>query len=459
MNTIVTRFAPSPTGYLHIGSARTALFNYLYAKKHNGKFLLRIEDTDKQRSTQQSIETILKGLEWLDINWDGEIVYQSHNIQRHQQVAQQLLATNKAYKCFHTKEELILLKEQARATNTTITSIWRDKPEAEHPQNTEYVIRIKAPLTGVTKFVDNVQGEVVFNNDTLEDLVLLRSDGTPTYMLAVVVDDHDMGVTNIIRGDDHLSNTPKQIIIYDAMGWQLPQFAHIPLIHGEDGAKLSKRHGALAVEEYKTMGYLKETINNYLLRLGLSFGDQEIIDRSEAIAKFMIENIGKSPSRLDFKKLDSLNAHYLKSVSEDVLLAEITVIYQDLSQDSLNALKSGLPFLRERVKTITQLVAKARIFILGTEIKIPEELKPFLEENIAIYSEFSDLLKNKENWERAELMDAAKNFISSRNKKLADLAKYYRILLTGEENAPSVFDIMVAIGKEETIKRIVNYEK
>jgi glutamyl-tRNA synthetase len=458
MSTIVTRFAPSPTGYLHIGSARTALFNYLYAKKNNGKFLLRIEDTDRQRSTDAAIGAIIKGLQWLELDWDGDIVYQSRNINRHQEVAEQLLAAGKAYKCFHTKEELIELKEQARADAKPIRSIWRDKQEEEYPDQ-EYVIRIKVPLTGVTSVLDNVQGAVTFNNDTLEDLVLLRSDGTPTYMLAVVVDDHDMGVTDIIRGDDHLSNTPKQIIIYEAMGWQIPRFAHIPLIHGEDGAKLSKRHGALGVEEYKEMGYLKETINNYLLRLGWSLGDKEIIDRDEAIENFNLSNIGKSPSRLDFKKLDSLNAHYIKEVSEDILIAEIAAHYKALSEESVHSLKLGLPFLRERAKTIPQLVAKAKIFILGGITEIPEEFKDYLQENLAIYSEFSNLLKSKETWERGQLMEDAKNFVGSKNKKLADLAKYYRILLTGEENAPSVFDILVAIGKEETINRITNNEK
>src|SRR5271167_5121039 len=324
-DSIITRFAPSPTGFLHIGGGRTALFNWLYARKHGGKMLLRIEDTDRERSTREAIEAILDGLKWLGLDWDGEVIYQFSRAARHREVAEQLLAAGKAYRCYATPEELTAMREKARAEGRTLLydGMWRDRDPSEAPAGMKPTIRLKAPLTGETVIEDQVQGRVVWQNENLDDLVLLRGDGTPTYMLAVVVDDHDMSVTHIIRGDDHLINAARQKQIYDALSWDIPSMAHIPLIHGPDGSKLSKRHGALGVDAYRAMGYLPTALRNYLVRLGWSHGDQEIFSTEEMIAAFDLSGIGRSPARFDFARLENLNGHYLRQTPDAELSAQL----------------------------------------------------------------------------------------------------------------------------------------
>src|SRR5271167_3688210 len=321
-DSIITRFAPSPTGFLHIGGGRTALFNWLYARKHGGKMLLRIEDTDRERSTDAAISAILDGLKWLELDWDGEVIYQFSRAARHREVAETLLAAGNAYYCYATPEELTAMREKARAEGRTrlYDGLWRDRDPSEAPPGVKPTIRLRAPQTGETVIEDQVQGRVVWQNENLDDLVLLRGDGTPTYMLAVVVDDHDMAVTHIIRGDDHLINGARQKQIYEALGWEVPNMSHIPLIHGPDGAKLSKRHGALGVEAYRAMGYLPEALRNYLVRLGWSHGDQEIFSTQEMIAAFDLSGIGKSAARFDFAKLENLNGHYIRQSSDADLL-------------------------------------------------------------------------------------------------------------------------------------------
>jgi glutamyl-tRNA synthetase len=456
MKNIVTRFAPSPTGYLHIGGARTALFSYLFAKRHHGKFLLRIEDTDRKRSTQDAIDAIIDGMKWLGIKWDDEEIYQFSRSQRHKEVALELLAKNKAYKCFLTTEELEKLREESLLSGKPIYSKWRDADPATHPE-LPFVIRIKAPREGVTVVNDRVQGRVVTENSTLDDMVLLRSDSTPTYMLAVVVDDYDMGVTHVIRGDDHLTNTPRQIMIYDAMEWEIPEFAHIPLIHGPDGKKLSKRHGALGVDAYHKMGYLPEAICNYLLRLGWSHGNDEIITREQAIEWFNLESIGKSPARLDFKKLDFLNNHYLQLADNNRLLdLMLGHMNKKLTEASENNILKGLDSLKQRCNTIVDLSEMAKIYVLEEAIDIPEEYKNLVMAKFELIQEFQHHASKIIEWNKDGLMELAKNFAAKNQMKLGDLAGIIRILLTGSNASPSVFEIMSIIGKEATVKRFNN---
>src|ERR1700751_846019 len=370
--TVVTRFAPSPTGFLHIGGARTALFNWLYARSRGGKMLLRIEDADRERSTQAAIDAILDGLNWLGIDWDGDTVYQFARSQRHREVAEQLLAEGKAYRCYASPEELTAMREAARREGRSklYDGRWRDRDPSDAPPGVKPVIRLKAPQTGETVIEDQVQGRVVWQNENLDDLVLLRSDGTPTYMLAVVVDDHDMGVTHVIRGDDHLINAARQTQIYNALGWRAPVMAHIPLIHGPDGSKLSKRHGALGVDAYRAMGYLPTAMRNYLVRLGWSHGDQEIFSTEEMIAAFDLPQIGRSPSRFDFAKLENLNGHYIRASSDAELLAEIERLLPHIEQGPALAaqltpelrakLLAAMPGLKERAKNLVELSDSAR---------------------------------------------------------------------------------------------------
>src|SRR5690242_4786841 len=368
---VVTRFAPSPTGFLHIGGGRTALFNWLYARGRGGKMLLRIEDTDRERSTAAAIAAIIDGLQWLGLNWDGEIVFQYSRAARHREVAEQLLAAGKAYRCYASPEELTQMREKARAEGRSklYDGRWRDRDPSDAPAGVKPVIRLKAPQAGETVVDDQVQGRVTWQNENLDDFVLLRSDGTPTYMLAVVVDDHDMGVTHIIRGDDHLNNGARQTQIYDAMGWKVPVMSHIPLIHGPDGSKLSKRHGALGVDAYRAMGYLPAAMRNYLVRLGWSHGDQEIFSTEEMIAAFDLPQIGRSPARFDFAKLESLNGHYMRSSSDRDLLAAIDQLLPHLLGGAETAAKltpavreqvmAAMPELKERAKTLVDLVDAA----------------------------------------------------------------------------------------------------
>src|SRR5213078_1695528 len=388
--TIVTRFAPSPTGFLHIGGARTALFNWLYARGRDGKMLLRIEDTDRERSTEPAIAAILDGLKWLGLDWDGEVIYQFSRAERHREIALQLLASGKAYRCYATPEQLTAMREKARAEGRTrlYDGMWRDRDPSEAPAGMKPTIRLRAPLTGETVIEDQVQGRVVWQNENLDDLVLLRSDGTPTYMLAVVVDDHDMGVTHIIRGDDHLTNAARQKHIYDALGWSVPVMAHIPLIHGPDGSKLSKRHGALGVDAYRAMGYLPAAMRNYLVRLGWSHGDQEIFSTAEMIAAFDLPQIGRSPARFDFAKLESLNGHYLRQTPDADLLAEVERVLRHLAGGAELAAKltpelrakllAAMPGLKERAKTLVELVDSARYLYAERPIKLEDRAAALL---------------------------------------------------------------------------------
>jgi glutamyl-tRNA synthetase len=383
--TIVTRFAPSPTGFLHIGGARTALFNWLYARRRGGKMLLRIEDTDRERSTSAAIEAILDGLSWLGLDWDGETVYQFSRAQRHREVVEELLAAGHAYRCYASPEELVEMREKARAEGRSklYDGRWRDRDASEAPPGVKPVIRLRAPLTGETAIEDQVQGRVVWQNENLDDLVLLRSDGSPTYMLAVVVDDHDMAVTHVIRGDDHLTNAARQTQIYNALGWSVPVMAHIPLIHGPDGSKLSKRHGALGVDAYRAMGYLPAAMRNYLVRLGWSHGDQEIFSTEEMVAAFDLAQIGRSPARFDFTKLESLNGHYMRQTADADLLAEIERVLPHIAGGPALAAKmtpalrqkllAAMGGLKERAKTLIELVDGARFIVAARPLALDDK--------------------------------------------------------------------------------------
>ncbi|MDE3059521.1 MAG: glutamate--tRNA ligase [Pseudomonadota bacterium] len=448
--TVITRFAPSPTGYLHIGGARTALFNWLYAKHHGGKFFLRIEDTDRQRSTPEAIEAIIDGLRWLGLDCEGDAVYQYARSARHADVAHELLKHGRAFKCYTTQAELEEFRKEH--PNAKFRSPWRDGGHS--PPNTPYVIRLKAPLEGETTVQDKVQGTVSIKNSELDDMVLLRSDGTPTYMLAVVVDDHDMGVTQVIRGDDHLTNTFRQLALYDAMNWPAPDFAHIPLIHGPDGAKLSKRHGALGVEAYRDMGYLPEAMRNYLLRLGWSHGDEEIISTEQAIKWFDLDAVGKSPSRFDFAKLDNLNAHYLREAGDERLVELILPFLPPLPpEEGINRLLRGMSGLKARAKTLKELAANAVFYI---------ERPPLDAKAQAILDNGGkDLLKSllpvleaAGGWQKDPLEQACREFAEPSGQKLGAVAQPLRAALTGSTTSPPIFEVMEVLGKEESIRRI-----
>src|SRR6202035_2608044 len=383
--TVVTRFAPSPTGFLHIGGARTALFNWLYARGRGGKMLLRIEDTDRQRSTREAIDAILDGLKWLQLDWDGEVIYQFSRAARHREVAEALLASGKAYRCYATAEQLTAMRENARAEGRTrlYDGLWRDRDPSEAPPGMKPTIRLRAPQTGETVIEDQVQGRVVWQNENLDDLVLLRGDGNPTYMLAVVVDDHDMGVTHVIRGDDHLINAARQKQIYDALDWAIPNMSHIPLIHGPDGSKLSKRHGALGVDAYRALGYLPAALRNYLVRLGWSHGDQEIFSTQEMLAAFDLPQIGRSPARFDFAKLESINGHYMRETPDADLLAEIERVLPHIAGGAELAAKltpalrrqwlAAMPSLKERAKTLLDLIDGAKFLLADRPLPLDDK--------------------------------------------------------------------------------------
>jgi glutamyl-tRNA synthetase len=450
---VITRFAPSPTGYLHIGGARTALFNYLFALHHQGEFLLRIEDTDKVRSTHSATEAILDGLKWLGINWHKEVVMQSKREKRHQEVANELVLANKAYYCYMSLEELAA----QRANKTRITSIYRDMPKSEHPKNIKPVIRLRAPLVGDTVICDLIQGSVSFSNQQADDMILLRADGSATYMLAVVVDDHDMGVTHIIRGDDHLNNAQRQTHIYQALNWRIPDFAHIPLIHGEDGAKLSKRHGALGVEEYKHMGYLPEALCNYLLRLGWSHGNDEIISINQAIQWFDLGGVNKAAARLDFKKLASVNAHYLKNKSDEELL-ELLMPYLEIQADEVIKIRLLKAFkgIKPRAHTLVELANNAKIYFTDFKVTYSDQARDLLEklQPLEQVLELLPILQNLENWQEQVLCQEVRSYANNKEYKFADLTQILRVLLTGSTISPSVFEIMWVLGKEESLARL-----
>jgi glutamyl-tRNA synthetase len=467
MTEIVTRFAPSPTGFLHIGGARTALFNWLYARGRGGRMLLRIEDTDRERSTKEAIDAILDGLTWLGITWDGDAVYQFSRVERHREVVEQMLASGAAYRCYAAPEELTEMREKARAEGRKrlYDGRWRDRDPSDAPADVKPAIRLKAPLAGETVIEDQVQGRVVWQNENLDDFVLLRSDGTPTYMLAVVVDDHDMGVTHIIRGDDHLANAPRQKQIYDAMGWTVPLMAHIPLIHGPDGAKLSKRHGALGIEAYRAMGYLPATMRNYLARLGWSHGDQEIFSTEELIATFDLPQVGRSPARLDLARLDNLNGHYIRKCSDQELLVEIEHILPHiaggpelaakLTPDLRRKLCAAMPGLKERAKTLVELVESARYLWSERPLQLDEKAAGVLTADArALVRELVGDLDALGSWEPAATEQAVRAFAERKETKLANVAQPLRAALTGRTTSPPIFDVLAVLGKDESLARL-----
>lgn len=455
---VVTRFAPSPTGFLHIGGARTALFAYLYAKRHNGKFLLRIEDTDRERSTPEATEAILDGMAWLGLDSDELPIFQFARQPRHAEVVEALLEKNMAYKCYCTPEELAAMRAEAEAAGKPFKydRRWRDS-NATPPEGVSPAIRLKAPLTGETVVEDKVVGRVVIANEQLEDLVLMRSDGAPTYNLAVVVDDHDMGVTHVIRGDDHLSNTPKQMIIYQAMGWNVPVFAHIPMIHGPDGKKLSKRHGAVAVQWYREQGYLPEALRNYLLRLGWSHGDDEIISDTQARAWFDLEHVGQSPSRFDFAKLENLNGHYIRE-SDNARLA--TLVMERLKAmhpfpfvpEAEARLLKGMDGLKQRAKTIQELAESSLFYVHPRPLPFTEQATKLL--NPALISQLLPLLESESDWKAATLEAKVKQFAEQQAIKLGAIAQPLRAALSGSHVSPGIFEVMEVLEKEETLSRL-----
>jgi glutamyl-tRNA synthetase len=446
--TIVTRFAPSPTGFLHIGGARTALFNWLYARHHNGKFLLRIEDTDRQRSTQAAIDAILEGMKWLGLDWDDEVVFQFSRAPRHAEVAHEMVTRGQAFKCYTTQAEL----EDFRKTNPNakFRSPYRDGDKTP-PAATPYVIRLKAPIDGETVVADKVQGTVTVKNTEMDDLILLRSDGTPTYMLAVVVDDHDMGVTQIIRGDDHLTNTFRQLMIYKAMGWSAPSFAHIPLIHGADGAKLSKRHGAIGVEVYREMGYLPEAIRNYLLRLGWAHGDEETISTAQAIEWFGLEAVGKSPSRFDYAKLDNLNGHYIREADN----ARLVDLIGTFSQPEKTLLLKGMDGLKQRAKTVKELAESAAFYVTPRPLPLDEKAKEMIEKGGRdVIKALIPLFEAEHQWTHDILQQICKDYAEKTGVKLGVVAQPLRAALSGKTVSPGVFEVMEILGKPESLGRL-----
>ena len=457
---VVTRFAPSPTGYLHIGGARTALFNWLYAKHTGGRFLLRIEDTDRARSTPEATGAIFRGLRWLGLDWDGEAVSQAARAGRHAEVAREMLAKGSAYKCFSTQQEIEAFREAARTEgrSTLFRSPWRDAPEPEHP-DAPFVIRVKAPREGETVIRDRVQGDVRIRNDQLDDMVILRSDGTPVYMLAVVVDDHDMGVTHVIRGDDHLNNAARQMLVYHAMGWEVPVWAHIPLIHGEDGKKLSKRHGAVGLEDWQAQGYPAEAMRNYLARLGWAHGDDEVFTTRQAIEWFDIDGIKKAPARLDQKKLDHISGRHIATMDDAALVQEIVAFraatkQEDLTSDQIAGLSRAMYCLKDRARTLTELLEKAHFVLTARPVepdgKAAKALDPV---SRGIVSELTPHLRNA-SWSRDALEDILTQAAEARGMKFGALAGPLRAALAGRSVTPSVYDMMLVLGRDETVARL-----
>ena len=456
---VVTRIAPSPTGYMHIGTARTALFNWIYARGRGGKFLMRIEDTDRARSTPEASEAIVRGMEWLGLDWDGEVVSQFERRDRHAEVAHEMVARGSAYRCFATQDEIeaYRVKAQAEHKSTIFRSPWRDVPVSEHP-DLPYVIRVKAPRDGETVIDDQVQGRVVIQNAELDEMVCLRSDGTPTYMLAVVVDDHDMGVTHVIRGDDHLNNAARQMLVYAAMGWDVPVWAHIPLIHGEDGKKLSKRHGALAVEEWRAMGYPARAMRNYLARLGWSHGDDEVFTDAQALDWFDLSGIGRAPARLDLKKLAHVSGRHIAMMSDAELVEEVQGFLNFTGQPALTEMQAALmrkaAFSLKSAKTLIEVLDKAAFVLTARPLMRDEAAEKALDaasrQNLAL------LLPQLQSapWEREPLEGAVNAVATEAGVKFAALAAPLRAALAGRQTTPSVIDMMLVLGREETLARI-----
>ena len=461
----VLRFAPSPTGMLHIGGARTALFNWLYARHTGGTFLLRIEDTDRERSTPEAVEAILGGMAWMGLNWDGDVVYQFARVARHREIAEKLLAEGKAYRCYATAEELTQMREEQKAAGKPMRydGRWRDRAPGPEQQDKPYVVRLKARQEGETIVHDVVLGHVRFENAQLDDMVLLRSDGTPTFMLAVVVDDLDMGVTHVIRGADHLNNAARQLQIIEALSLPVPVYGHLPLINGPDGAKLSKRHGALAVEAYRDMGYLPETMRNYLLRLGWSHGDDEIISTQQAIQWFNFESIGKSAARMDYKKLDNLNGHYIRSTADATLVAEVTAFLSRetpprvLSMTARTRLEAAMPSLKERAKTLLELIAGAEfLFSDGPRTLDEAAAKLLTPEGRATLAATLPALEATD-WSGPALEAAARALAEQKTLKLGQVAQPLRAALTGKASSPPLFEMMALLGREESLVRLRAY--
>jgi glutamyl-tRNA synthetase len=459
-SSVVTRFAPSPTGFLHIGGARTALFNLLFARHHGGKFRLRIEDTDKARSTQEAIDAILDGMTWLDLSWDDEVVYQSERAARHVEVAEAMLASGHAYRCYATPEELAELREAQRAAKQPLRydGRWRDR--TDWPNEQGFAVRLKAPREGETAIDDLVQGRVVVQNSELDDMILLRSDGTPTYMLAVVVDDHDMGVTHVIRGDDHLNNAFRQLGIIKALGWPEPAYAHIPLIHGADGAKLSKRHGALGVDAYRDeLGMLPEAVNNYLLRLGWGHGDEEIISRNQAIQWFDLSGVGRSPSRFDQKKLENLNGHYLRE-ADDARLAGLVaprvakLIGREVDQALLTR---AMPELKPRAKTLDEIADGALFLFASRPLALDEKAAALLQGDAqTLLARTQDALAAVSDWTAGGIEAAVRQVAEDAGIGLGKVAQPLRAALTGRTTSPGIFDVLVLLGREESLARLAD---
>jgi glutamyl-tRNA synthetase len=474
--TVVVRFAPSPTGFLHIGGARTALFNWLFAQHHGGTFRLRIEDTDRTRSTPEAVAAIIDGLYWLGLSWDGEVVYQSARAVRHADMARQLLAAGRAYKCYCSPAELEAMREKARAERRSVRydGTWRDRDPAEAPPGVPPVIRLKAPQQGSTTIRDRVQGDVTVANSELDDLIILRADGSPTYNLSVVVDDHDMAITHVIRGDDHLNNAFRQTQIYYALDWPIPEFAHVPLIHGPDGTKMSKRHGAVGVDAYRDLGYLPEAMRNYLLRLGWGHGDDEIISTEQAIGWFDFDAVGRAPARFDFAKLDNLNGHYIRSTEDDRLVAMIVERLEKMSGHPLSEthrarLVRAMPELKMRPKTLAELAANACFLVARRPIPLDERSSALLSKDNLV-SNFRDLLLEAERrleplenaaWKpsaltKTRLSNTLRDLAKERNVKFGVLAQALRAALTGSLTSPGIFEVMCFLGREETLGRIAD---
>jgi glutamyl-tRNA synthetase len=464
---VVTRFAPSPTGFLHIGGARTALFNWLYARGRGGIFRLRIEDTDRERSTRAAVDAILDGLDWLGLTWDGDTVYQHTNAGRHQEIAQELLASGHAYKCYCTPAELEAMRAKARAEGRPpiYDGTWRDRDPKLAPAGVKPAIRLRAPREGETVIDDQVQGRVVFQNEHLDDLIILRGDGAPTYNLSCVVDDHDMGITHVIRGDDHLTNSARQSQIYAALGWMRPVFAHLPLIHGPDGAKLSKRHGARGVDAYRAMGYLPAALRNYLARLGWSHGDDEIISTEQLLHWFDLPQIGRSPSRFDFVKLANLNGHYIRQMPDSELIAAMRSalpkaegqreVSAGMSDANWRRLEAALPGLKERAKTLTELFDNAAYLFAKRPISMaPEAAKLLDPAGKSALAGVLPVLSGTSDWTAPALEAAVKAHAEEVGLKLGKLAQPMRAALTGKTTSPGIFDVLASLGREESLARI-----
>ena len=459
---VVTRFAPSPTGFLHIGGARTALFNWLYARRNGGKFLLRIEDTDKARSTQAAIDAILDGMKWLGLDWDGDAYFQSHFADRHAEVARQMLANGHAYKCWMSQEELAAQREQAQRDRRPfkIVSRWRDCAEdGEGP----YVVRLRAPQEGETAIDDRVQGQVTVQNSEIDDFVLLRSDGSPTYMLAVVVDDHDMGVTHVIRGDDHLNNAFRQLAIIRAMNWPEPVYGHVPLIHGQDGAKLSKRHGALGVETYRDeLGFLPEALFNYLLRLGWGYGDEEIFSREDATRWFDLAQVGRSPSRFDVKKLENLNGHYIREADDRRLAALIDhriegALNRGLDAGDVDLLARAMAVLKPRAKDLNELAEGALFLFKARPLDMDEKAEALLERSARdLLALVHDRLSRAAEWTAEATEQAVREVAEAEGVKLGQVAQPLRAALTGRATSPGIFDVLMLLGRDESLARVAD---